>query len=115
MHNKNQQLLPVQNSALSLLSKKSWKYQKDWNIIKDIITNGCTYPLKDLPYDETRPHDIKAMAERGNHPSALILENAEALDTNTQKEIDQGWVVPAPISILHKMLDLNLIPLGVII
>lgn len=38
-----------------------------------------------------------------------------ALDTNTQKEINQGWVVPIPINIIRKIADLNLTPLGVAI
>ena len=52
------------------------------------------------------------MEKRRNHPSALLAENATALDVNTQKEIDQGWVVPIPTSIIQKTPDLNLTPLG---
>lgn len=55
------------------------------------------------------------MEKRRNHPSALLAENATALDVNTQKEIDQGWVVPIPTSIIQKTPDLNLTPLGVAI
>ena len=31
-----------------------WKFRKDWKIIEDILTNGCTYPLRDLPCEEIR-------------------------------------------------------------
>ena len=51
--------------------EKIWQHHENWNKIKNIITQGVTYPLQNNPPETTRMSDLRARAKRVNHQSAL--------------------------------------------
>ena len=52
--------------------------------MRDIISNGVSYPLEDLP-EQTWKEDLEFMIKRGNHKSDLSKEN----EVNCQKTIQK--------------------------
>ena len=49
--------------------RRLWEKHPNWEKLKEIITDGVTYPLEDLPEDK-RKEDLDHMVARGNHKSA---------------------------------------------
>ena len=49
--------------------RRLWGKHPNWKKLKEIITDGVTYPLEDLPEDK-RKEDLDHMVARGNHKSA---------------------------------------------
>ena len=86
---------------------------EDWEIIKNQLENGITYPMSELPDEKTRRLDLKAMVERGNHKSAQTPEHIEALKKAYKKEVQHGWLIPLKLSTLFKLKGAGVIPLGV--
>ena len=62
-----------------------FKFRKDWPELKEIITKGCCYPIKEMPDEATRLADLEAMIERGNHRSASSKEAIERISQCTKK------------------------------
>ena len=82
-----------------------------WGKIEEIITNGITYPLSELP-ESTRVEDLKYMIKRGNHKSAKTKENAEALEASYTREVEHGWMLPVTVECLSKLKGVAVIPVG---
>ena len=80
--------------------------------MKDIISNGVSYPLENLP-DKTRKEDLEFMIKRGNHKSALSKENEAKLSENYAKEVKHGWMMPVTVECVTKIDDAGVIPVGV--
>ena len=92
--------------------KDLWKNREDWSKIKKILKKGCEYPMgPDVP-ETTRLEDLKLMAERGNHKSAIKEPNASELIEKFEKEVMQGFLVPFSVKIITKIRHLSITPLG---
>ena len=58
-----------------------------WDKMRDIICNGVSYPLEDLP-EQTRKEDLEFIIRCGNHKSALSKENEENCQKTMQKKLN---------------------------
>ena len=83
-----------------------------WDKMRDIISNGVSYPLEDLP-EQTRKEDLEFIIRCGNHKSALSKENEEKLLENYAKEVKHGWMMLVTIECVTKIDDASVIPVGV--
>ena len=81
-----------------------------WNILKEKLSYGCEYPVKDLD-EEVRLLDLKENLNRGNHKSAK--RNEEHLGKAMMKEIKKGWGLILPEDSVLKIPNLELAPMGV--
>ena len=89
------------------------QYHQDWPLIKDIITNGITYPFHPDIDDSIRLDDLQHMIDRGNHKLALSIENSPILKKTYQNEIDQGWMFPVTLDCLPKIPHVMMTPVGI--
>ena len=97
----------IHNTIMSYGSEfKPWKYLSPLfqahpllNPIQEAITNGVSYPLQPID-EESRLKDIQYMIERGNHKSAAVDENRQALEKAFEKEVKNCWMIPIPIHII---------------
>ena len=81
--------------------------------MRDIIENGLSYPLVDLP-EEQRKEDLEFMIQRGNHKYAKTPEvNARTLKKNCTKEVEQGRMLPVSLKCLRKVKGAAVILVGV--
>ena len=65
------------------------------------------------PTETDRLSDIKAMIQRGNHPSVLKDDHQSTLRTAYDKEVLHGWLIPLQVTSLVKIRNASVIPLGV--
>ena len=92
--------------------KGIWQHREDWLKIKKILKSGCKYPMgPDVP-EETRITDLRQMAERGNHKSAIKEPNASELKEKIAKEVVQGFLIPFEVRAITKIKNLSITPLG---
>ena len=92
--------------------EKLLKHRNDWNEIKDILSNGVWYPMKNEPDEETRLNDLKALIERGNHKSASSEDALKRITKIYGKEINKAWLIPLPIPFIPKIKEASVIPCG---
>ena len=78
----------------------------------DIIQEGLRYNLSKIE-EAVRKSDLEAMLLRGNHKSEKSDLNVAALETVTDKEMKQGWVLTLTIYSIDHIKDVGVIPLGV--
>ena len=93
--------------------EKIWKHRENWEKIKSILINGCTYPLQNEQDEETRKKDLEAMVTRGNHKSALTPDHRIVLEKIQKKEVAQGFTFPITVECLMKLEGAAVIPMGV--
>ena len=111
-NHKNTTLNPGRKFRSLKALKELWQYRQDWDKIKSILKSGCKYPMgPDVPED-TRIEDLKRMAERGNHKSAIKEPNASELIKKFEKEVMQGFLIPFSVSVIAKIKHLSITPLG---
>ena len=79
-----------------------------WNILKEKLSYGCEYPVKDLD-EEVRLLDLKENLNRGNHKSAK--RNDEHLGKVMMKEIQKGWSLILPEDSVLTIPNLELAPI----
>ena len=92
--------------------KSIWKYRENWNMIEEILTKGCVYPLKKPQNEEIRLRDLKANIRRGNHKSCEKPHLAKSLDENIDKELRRGYLIPLPVEYLKNLKNAGVIPMG---
>ena len=83
-----------------------------WEKMSEIITNGVSYSLEDLP-EHVQKEDLRFMIKRGNHKSATSKENEPTLINNYTKEVEQGWMLPVTSKCVIKIKYAGVIPVGV--
>ena len=88
------------------------KHHPDWSTIKDIITRGASYPLRNLS-EADRIKDIKFHLQRGNHQSTVLKENKLALFKAFRKEVKSQWAIPLLPSAIPLIPGASITPLGV--
>ena len=88
------------------------QHHPNWNLIKDIITKGASYPLRDIS-EKDRLEDITFHLDRGNHQSSILKENKLALFKSFKKEVDNQWAIPLTPSIIKLIPGASITPLGV--
>ena len=93
--------------------EKIWKHRENWEKIKSILINGCTYPLQNEQDEKTRKKDLEAMVTRGNHKSALTPDHRIVLEKIQKKEVAQGFTFPITVECLMKLEGAAVIPMGV--
>jgi hypothetical protein len=91
------------------LLEKIFKNHPLWHFIKQILSEGASYPLMDIP-DEIRKEDLIFHKDRGNHKSAL--KHKEIISNIIKEDIEQGFALILPIQTLHLIQNASLAPLG---
>ena len=86
-------------------------HHQHWPAIKDIITQGASYPLHPIT-EEKRLTDIQYMLDRGNHKSATEIDNKKALDKAFTKEVRHQWAIPILPSCIPLIPGASVTPLG---
>ena len=89
-----------------------FQHHPDWNQMKLIITQGVSYPLRDIN-DNDRLRDIDFHLKRGNHKSTTTPENTKALVTSFAKEVQAQWAIPISPSAIRLIPGASITPLGV--
>ena len=92
--------------------KKIFQHHHHWQKIREIVADGVTYPITPIPEDQ-RLSDIDYHIERGNHKSAKLPENAEALDKAFTKEVKYRWAIPIDPKCIKSIPHACVTPLGV--
>ena len=88
------------------------RHHTNWPAIKELIQHGVSYPLEPITeYDRIR--DIEYMLRRGNHKSAAIKENRQALEKSFNKEVKYQWCIPLLPSCITSIPGASITPLGV--
>ena len=90
------------------------KHHKNWNKMKQILTEGLNYNLEQIP-EIVRRSNLIAQVTRGKHPSASEPENEAILLKNYDKEVSHGWMLPVTKECVTKLKDAGVIPIGVAI
>ena len=78
--------------------------------MKDILTNGSTWPLEDLDKN-SRAIDIEEALEKGNHGGAS--KNPELLRKLVEKDVTYGYSLPVPLQKVSKMPGAILAPMNI--
>jgi hypothetical protein len=80
-----------------------------WPRLKQLLTNGASFPLTEIsPVD--RLMDLKFHEERGNHKSATV--HNEELKKLIKEDVERGFTLPLPVSVLYNLPKASLAPLG---
>ena len=112
MQNKNTIISPGSEFRTLERVKEIWQYRENWQMIEEILTKGCTYPLQEPQEDSTRLRDLEASITRGNHKSCEKPHLAKSLNENIEKEIRRGYLIPLPVKYLKKLKNASVIPMG---
>ena len=88
------------------------QHHTNWPAIKELIQNGVSYPLEPIS-EHDRIRDIEYMLRRGNHKSASITENKQALEKSFTKEVKYQWCIPLLPSCITSIPGASITPLGV--
>jgi hypothetical protein len=80
-----------------------------WYKLQNILNKGASFPL--LPLDETdRRLDLEFHLSRGNHKSSE--KHLQILRDIISEDIEKGYALPLPLSILDKIPNASIAPLG---
>jgi hypothetical protein len=82
-----------------------------WPRLREILENGATFPLAEIP-DAERLIDLNFHFKRGNHKSAT--DHHQVLLDLIKEDVERGFALPLPMSILHCIPNASLAPLGCI-
>ena len=64
--------------------------------------------------EEERIKDLDEAIKRGNNKSASSCEeNKEAVNSNYDKEVAHGWMIPIKIDVIKKIKGTGVIPIGI--
>ena len=88
------------------------QHHPNWNLVKDIITKGASYPLRAIS-DKDRLDDIKFHLKRGNHQSTILQQNKLALFKAFNKEVQAQWAIPLLPTATPLIPGASITPLGV--
>ena len=80
-------------------------------MMTDIITNGVSYSLKELP-GKIRNEDLKYMIESGNHKSATSSENEATILRHYKKEVECVWMLPVAFECATNIKGVGVIHIG---
>jgi len=80
-----------------------------WPRLMQILHHGASFPLSEIS-DEDRHIDLQFHADRGNHKSASMCH--EAMQKLIAEDVERGFAIPLPISVLLKLPRASLAPLG---
>ena len=80
-----------------------------WPKLQDILDNGATFPLLPMS-EEDRKSDIKFHLARGNHKSST--KNHKIISDIISDEVERGFALPLPISIIDNLTGASMAPLG---
>jgi hypothetical protein len=93
-------------------SKELGKILEDhplWDLFKDILDNGASFPL--LPMnDNDCQTDLEFHSSHGNHKSSERFH--DIISKIISEGIEKGYALPLPISILGKIPNASIAPLG---
>ena len=110
--NKNTIISPGSEFRAIERVRKIWQYRENWQMIEEILTKGCIYPLKKPQEESTRLKDLQASIKRGNHKSCKKPHLEKSLKENIEKEIRRGYLIPLPVKYLQKLKNAAVIPMG---
>ena len=110
---RNSTLSPGSEFRPTTVLQNLFHYHKDWLLLCEMLTKGISYPMENPPDDKTRLSDIKAMMTRGNHKSALTLENRTAVQKTYINEVLHGWLIFLLRQTIFKIKVASVISLGV--
>jgi hypothetical protein len=85
-------------------------HHPNWPKCQNLLCKGSLWPLHDIS-NADRVAKNKEFIRRGNHKSAIKYEEV-FLNTIT-KEIQQGWMVPLPLTYINDLLHGELAPVGI--
>jgi hypothetical protein len=80
-----------------------------WIQLKDILDHGASFPLDEIS-DTDRKFDLTFHLNRGNHKSAMLYH--QILQDIITEDIERGFALPLPVSVLHSLPKASLAPLG---
>jgi hypothetical protein len=80
-----------------------------WDRLRDILDNGASFPLHPLNENDRRA-DLEFHLSRGNHKSAEKYKHI--INGIITKDIVHGYALPLPTSILCKIPNASIAPLG---
>jgi hypothetical protein len=80
-----------------------------WDYVKEILTSGATFPLKEIP-NEIRQQDIEFHIERGNHKSTLKYQ--EAVTKIIKEDVERGFALILPLLVIQHIKQASIAPLG---
>jgi len=84
-------------------------HQPNWQALKEILTNGVTFPLLPISPEDSKL-DMEFHASRGNHKSAA--KNQAALEKIIENDISKGFALPLLKEVLFNIPNASLAPLG---
>jgi len=91
------------------LLEKIFKNHPLWSFMKQILSDGASYPLKAIP-EEIRKADLNFHKERGNHKSAQRFN--ETIINIIKEDIEHGFALILPIQLLEFIKNASLAPIG---
>jgi len=80
-----------------------------WPNLKETLENGATFPLKEIAEADRVIH-LNFHSRRGNHKSAMDYH--QILLEIIKEDVERGFALPLPTSILHCIPKASLAPLG---
>jgi hypothetical protein len=80
-----------------------------WDLLKEILDNGASFPLLPLN-DNDHQIDLEFHSSRGNHKSSKRFH--DIISKIITEDIEKGYALPLPLSILDKIPNASLAPLG---
>jgi hypothetical protein len=80
-----------------------------WDFASEILANGASYPLKDIPTD-IRTTDVQFFIDRGNHKSAMI--NNSKVQELLLDHVTRGFSLILPLDAAHHLKGISISPLG---
>ncbi len=80
-----------------------------WPKLQDILDNGASFPLEPIS-DKDREEDLDFHSTRGNHKSTM--KYFDIINNIVTEDIERGFALPLPLSILKKLPNASIAPLG---
>jgi hypothetical protein len=80
-----------------------------WPRLKEILEHGATFPLEEIS-DVDQATDLNFHSRRGNHKSAI--DHHQIFLEIIKEDVERGFALPLPTSILHSIPQASLAPLG---
>ena len=83
--NKNTIVAPGSEFRALNRIERIWKYRENWEAIKEILTKGFVYPLKEPQNEKIRLQDLEASIAHGNHKSCAKSHLENPLTKTSQR------------------------------
>jgi hypothetical protein len=80
-----------------------------WPRLKKILRHGASFPLREISAED-RKSNLQFHVVRGDHRSASLCH--KAMQKLITEDVKRGFALPLPISVLYKLPQAYLAPLG---